>query len=866
MASADGDEKPSMAPAPSTVDPIVDHVADTNVDTGDATPKDGEGNMAEPANGIVNSTESNQETTSPLPAAVPVAVPVANMASGTAPAPLSPAPAAPGDAPGSAPPSPPRIVSDIAPPSAAVPIPPRPAAFPAVDPAPAVAAPTRTASPTVNGLGARAGRTSMSNTPHQSPALPSAPIPLRASPAATQPALAPAPVNNLNHINNTHNTRTTRYQNNPTWRAESPRDYRQQPLAPAATPAPPPPAAPASSAPPLAAAPSAMSFPSPGREHIHADQKFLDDKTRISFGIHQAVPEAVRRSVRDNWEKCLVGSDFHQAFVLNASIHHATPAAVQRGIRDFGGALISAGRAQIIDTMTRADIDAVASQILSKASESFLDAALQLRLKSIDAKRLINALARAERLGYEPSDVVDEDDDHAMSLSPVDYDEQSMPVPTPQPQGANLPPIQPRPAPLPDAPSDDLMYCDMCFRKFVYRSAYEHHITKKVCTRLPAAPGGYKFSCQHCGQGFTTIMGVQYHNANNICGKFKDPWRPMPPPPPVMPPATPTATKYKPEAPASTPAAAPKLVPTPKSAPASTQAVAQSSPSGGPRLGTPGLHAPNGAVTDPYAHLSPEQLAAMQEELRQAELSYGERFRQAREIQDDTDRKTRLDGLSNSFGTKQSLIRKKYGVRLRMRRTKAEIQAERDRMQYKTAAELAADNGFPIGTPGRPGRPPASTPSRPPAIVARRSNGGTGSAWASVNRPGAPAGVPASQPPMGTAEPPLVAGGNKRRFSGSAPSETKRVAYSEMGGLSGATAAHVEMTDPTMPRATASAASAKGLGTADEPMALDDSDSDSDEESDRSAGEDIPAQLPPSVRQSLQQTSSPSVTPGPQPG
>ncbi len=41
------------------------------------------------------------------------------------------------------------------------------------------------------------------------------------------------------------------------------------------------------------------------------------------------------------------------------------------------------------------------------------------------------------------------------------------------------------------------------------------------------------------------------------------------------------------------------------------------------------------------------------------------------------DRRVRLDGLRNSFGTKQSMIRKKYGVRLRERRTKAEIEAER---------------------------------------------------------------------------------------------------------------------------------------------------------------------------------------------
>lgn len=554
--------------------------------------------------------------------------------------------------------------------------------------------------------------------------------------------------------------------------------------------------------------------------------------------------------------------------------------------------MISSAKAEIVDAMTPSDIDAVASRLLSKASDSFLDAALELRLKSIDAKRLINALARAERLGYEPSDVQDEEDDHSASHAPVHL-ERAMPSPATQlpivqpvsRQPGAQPPLQPapQPAPQPGAPAAGVMYCKLCFRKFVHQSAFEHHVKSRVCTRSPVAPGGWKFSCQHCGQGFTTIMGVQYHNANNICGTFSEPSRPTTTPA-ASTPITPKAVQPAPMTTASAPTSKPALIPTPASTPASKKAIAPpSSSEGGPRMGTPGLHTPDGAVADPYAHLSPEQLAAMQEELRLAELSYGERFRQANAIPDAAERKTRLDGLANSFGTKQSLIRKKYGVRLRMRRTKAEIQAERDRMQYRTAAELAADIGIPSPNLGRPGRPIASTPSRPPPIVARSSNGGTGAMWSSVNRPGAHTGAPAPQAPMSTpasASPAYgstvggpgtpdvimhggVYAGVKRRFSGSSPySESKRVAYPEMGG-----AAPAETMDPTPPAVAiaraASTVSAKGRGTADEPMALDDTESESEDSGEDD--EDIPAELPPSVRQSLQQA-SPSVTPGPQPG
>lgn len=72
--------------------------------------------------------------------------------------------------------------------------------------------------------------------------------------------------------------------------------------------------------------PSRMSvgFPSPRSEAMQTNQKFLDDCDRLKFGMQQALPEAVRRSVRDNWETCLLGSPFHQAFVVSKAISQET--------------------------------------------------------------------------------------------------------------------------------------------------------------------------------------------------------------------------------------------------------------------------------------------------------------------------------------------------------------------------------------------------------------------------------------------------------------------------------------------------------------------------------------------------------------
>lgn len=63
------------------------------------------------------------------------------------------------------------------------------------------------------------------------------------------------------------------------------------------------------------------SFASPGREH-HRDTKFGEDFSRLTHGVHQSVPAAVRRVVRDNWEKALLGTEFHQAFIVSASHNH----------------------------------------------------------------------------------------------------------------------------------------------------------------------------------------------------------------------------------------------------------------------------------------------------------------------------------------------------------------------------------------------------------------------------------------------------------------------------------------------------------------------------------------------------------------
>lgn len=53
-----------------------------------------------------------------------------------------------------------------------------------------------------------------------------------------------------------------------------------------------------------------------------------------------------------------------------------------------------------------ADFDQITDLVLPKLSAQFLDRALAQRLETVDARSLVNALARAERLGYDVSDIV----------------------------------------------------------------------------------------------------------------------------------------------------------------------------------------------------------------------------------------------------------------------------------------------------------------------------------------------------------------------------------------------------------------------------------------------------------------------------
>lgn len=296
--------------------------------------------------------------------------------------------------------------------------------------------------------------------------------------------------------------------------------------------------------------------------------------------------------------------------------------------------------------------------------------------------------------------------------------------------------------------------------------------------------------CCHCGRKFVSSGGLSYHVNGNVCGDFGEE-------------KTKQMTAFVEEMQrlgrverdgvlqvAGAPAARPSA-----SAPARTAAAPATPITGNFYATAPGT-APNQKSTkDPYAKLTSEQRAALEQEMRDIEEYYGTQMKDAMKMPESA-RAKELAILKNRYNTKQSLTRKKYGVRLRERRTRAEIQAEQQRLMGNVNE----------GTPGASSGPPAKR---------ARTDGGQ---------------------PAGTQESPR-----------------KLVRVSEMGGLAGSSAT-AETTDPTafinspqpryvpqQPVPLPQQKMVQSPGTRDDPMSINDSDSGSDSDSD---DEDIPATLP----------------------
>ncbi|EWG37522.1 hypothetical protein FVEG_01108 [Fusarium verticillioides 7600] len=463
--------------------------------------------------------------------------------------------------------------------------------------------------------------------------------------------------------------------------------------------------------------------------------------------------------------------------------------------------------------------------------------ALARRLETIPARQLVNALARAERLGYDVKDIVQEHDEHVIpSLH-------SLPVqPQPQPMGPltnttlsaaqyHTPPFasQTPPAPMQydNKPATQtpakfqtpakltpelaaITWCK-CGWPCASQAALDYHHKKSACHRVQANDVVGRDVCLFCGCRFGSGGGLLYHEKSSVCGnhsrataemmrKLLVHLRPEDPQPPVPDPSTGITRIPYTQVPLQS-----MLSPTTWA----NSTISQ------PPIGTPSRD----SGRDPYAHLSPEDLKRFNDIMKSAEEKYGGLMKDAL-LLDEPERTKKLASLKNSYNTKQSTTRKKFGIRLRERRTRGEIEAEEARL---------------IGTPSSTATPPATAASDGDIRSRKRARTGDDQ-------------LPSSNATNRTQESP-----------------EKRVPMSEMGGLSGSSAT-AELTDPTAylnpaqpryapPKPAAiggqsgvlgSAERARPLmrGTLDDPMPIDDDDnSETDSDSDSDSDGDIPATI-----------------------
>ncbi|KAI1497381.1 hypothetical protein F5X99DRAFT_26612 [Biscogniauxia marginata] len=563
----------------------------------------------------------------------------------------------------------------------------------------------------------------------------------------------------------------------------------------------------------------AQRFPSPRQDYEPAI--FDQDLKLLTHAVQQAMPQAVRRVIRDNWEKSLLGSEFHHAFLLNAVVHHANGVIVRRSIKDFGTRMISESKNEIISHFKSHDLDEVTDTILARCSDAFLDKAMEKRLKTIDARSLINALARAERLGYENGDVLEDHTEKSVTTKPkstsstpsFNHVQQAAPKPLPQAPTLQTQQTQPpaRHAPSTTAAAAPSLQCRLCWRKFDRTAPYEYHVQKQLCTKEPPNPQGFPFLCEHCGAGFITKVGQQYHLANRVCGEHGT--APATPPQPGSS-ASPITLSSRHNSPA-------QPLPVPSYYPSSQQRPTASQPKA-TQATTPF------AAEDPYGHLSPQTREQLMEELRLAELSFVPRFREAEDIADPVERKIKLDGIQNSFSTKQSLIRKKYGVRLRNRRTRAEIDGERARLGLKHAYSNGSESH----------ETPAPKRQRAENGVAYTQSQATPSSNHSVPPSNHLAVSDMNSGLGGSAATAAMTDPTQFLSSHDTPTRPPQNSLSSYQRKGYRVSSHVSQPSPT----TGSANPFQRNGSASAPVVLDDDDSSDTENTD--SGGDIPAKLP----------------------
>ncbi|KAK0761081.1 hypothetical protein N5P37_006025 [Trichoderma harzianum] len=465
---------------------------------------------------------------------------------------------------------------------------------------------------------------------------------------------------------------------------------------------------------------------------------------RLMDMVQNTDASVVRQVVRENWHKCLVGSDYHCGFIANAAINYSNPTVLSRTMSENGDKVLRHSKREIAKHFRGEDLDEIADLIGPKLGERFQDRVMATRLETIGAQDLINALARAERLGYHINDVVKKKPGQGgetvipsisallTSLPPVQPHQIHGGVPPPPmpphmgpgpPQQPQQPPRAPQgqhPIPImrngnitfqpPSTPSQSptaampvgnvaslphpnpnqtpgIMYCATCHRPCSSSDALSYHSKKAKChTSRPVGTIDVD-ECIHCGCQFESPGGLSYHTKSFVCGQHNEETRSH-----ILEllRQREQLQKMTPHQPSNN-LGPPSYHMTPHQPAPLAPAVIKSNitPS---RRSVGSAPAASPSTNDPYAKLTPENRAKFNAEMKEVEERYG-RLRKDAEALPAGQREEELAKIKNRYNTKQSNTRKKYGIRLRERRTNADMERSWNADQAHSVKKARVDDG-----------------------------------------------------------------------------------------------------------------------------------------------------------------------------
>lgn len=278
---------------------------------------------------------------------------------------------------------------------------------------------------------------------------------------------------------------------------------------------------------------SSTASPSSGPTNVEPtkDALLLDVEVEaLNKTLSTVSSKAARTFTRQNWRKCLVGGTAKdQSFLVRAMLKYSTPHVFARVLEEHGESLLEA------------------------ADDEFLDAALEIRLRTIGAKDLVALLGQAHRLGYDEEDMVDEGEAvvPVQESQPKPEERDAAEVPPPPADDAVMSGTGAETDPLLDAQSrnqDDAALAQVALAQAARIQAAEIHtaevqaatvqapMAQAITTHAaPAQTHPYyppmlqrvdlpsrrksngKFVCPDCNSQFSQQGGLTYHIERRVC-------------------------------------------------------------------------------------------------------------------------------------------------------------------------------------------------------------------------------------------------------------------------------------------------------------------------------------------------------------